>query len=145
MRIGFARKALVAQMPELLLPHLARLLDLTLQCHPGPLLALGGAHHDPTLLVGRLWGWCPEEGALLLPAAVSYLQGGARPRGRVGHAADPAHAGSRLNVLTEALSRVTKRRRALIGRSDLTRSEAGELAELEHTLSDCSQRLAHLC
>jgi hypothetical protein len=29
-RIGFARKALVAQMPELLLPHLARLLDLTL-------------------------------------------------------------------------------------------------------------------
>src|SRR5260221_870626 len=52
-------------------------------------------------------------------------------------------AGS-LDALTEALSRVMKRRRELASRSDLTRSEAGELAELEHTVSDRSQHLADL-
>jgi hypothetical protein len=49
-----------------------------------------------------------------------------------------------LDALTEALSRVMTRRRALVGRADLTLSEAGELAELEHTVSDCSQHLADL-
>ena len=52
-------------------------------------------------------------------------------------------AGS-LDALTEALSSVMTRRRELAGRSDLTRSEVGELAELEQTLADCSQHLADL-
>jgi hypothetical protein len=58
--------------------------------------------------------------------------------------AEAAELAGLVEALTEALSRLMTRRRALVGRSDLTRSEAGELAELEHTISDCSQHLADL-
>src|SRR5260221_5040139 len=70
----------------------------------------------------------------------------ARPRprsrhmsGRLSARAEANELAGSLDALTEALSRVMTRRRELAGRSDLTRSEAGEVAELERTDSDRSQ------
>jgi hypothetical protein len=47
LRIRLAGEALVAQMPQGLLPLLACLVHLALQRRPGPLLALGRAYDHP--------------------------------------------------------------------------------------------------
>jgi hypothetical protein len=86
--VGLAGEALVAQMPQHLFPRRADVLDLAGQRRPDPLLTRGGAPHDPAFAGRRLWGWRPEEVALLTPPGGGHAQGRFRLRGGVGHAAD---------------------------------------------------------
>src|SRR5262249_45908461 len=92
LRIGLTGEALVAHMPQRLLPRFARGVHLPLPRRPRTLLALRRTDDHPALPRGRLGRRRPAQRALLLPGEISHRERGARVLGRLGHAAAPAHA-----------------------------------------------------
>src|SRR5258708_6290164 len=91
--IRLTGEALVAQMPQGLLPLLTHGVHLALERRPGLLLALRRAHDHPAFPRWRLRRRRPQQRVLLLPGSVGDLQRGARLLRGIGDATDPANPG----------------------------------------------------